>query len=101
MAVREGVVVCAPGQLKNTSSAIAPAIPAGNVAVAVPVCIGMIGDRWPVRRMVGRSSADHTEQVVQAWMPSEIWWDFYDDGELFFRTVFRPDEGEQGEGRDE
>ena len=45
---------------------------------------------WRMRYML--KAKEYTEQVVQAWTPSRPWWDFYDDGVLFFRTVFLSEE---------
>ena len=56
---------------------------------------------WRMRYML--ESKEYMEQVVQAWTPARAWWDFYDDGLLFFRTVFGANEPEEtsGEGTEQ
>lgn len=47
-------------------------------------------------------SGDYARRVIQSWRRSRPWWDFYDDGERFFRTVFGDrDNDSKGEGREE
>jgi tetratricopeptide (TPR) repeat protein len=53
---------------------------------------------WRMRYML--ESKAYMEQVVQAWTPARAWWDFYDDGVLFFRTVFAVEKDPSMEGNE-